>query len=86
VCRRPSARLILEIDVGEGLTVEVADDEAGIVVLIERPARWQPNVSVQLRDQVGLLVNYILLSALRHRPSKVGAYFFASHLALPLMV
>jgi len=35
-CRAPP-RLLLEIDIGERLPVGVADDEAGIVNLVERP-------------------------------------------------
>jgi hypothetical protein len=39
VGRRASARLVLEVEIAERLTVLVADDEAGVVVLFERSRR-----------------------------------------------
>ena len=36
-----SARLILEIDIGKLLAVVVAHDEAGVVVFLDRPRRWE---------------------------------------------
>jgi hypothetical protein len=37
---RPT-RLVLEIEVAERLPGVVADDEAGVVMLLDRPGRWE---------------------------------------------
>ena len=44
------SRLILEIDVGELLTVVVAHDEAGIVVFFDRPQRREAASRWNKRD------------------------------------
>ena len=49
VRRSASARLVLEVDIGQRVAVVIADDEAGMVRLIDGP-RWRETASVGHND------------------------------------